>query len=138
MPFNPFSGFETIGATEYVNYMLLQSDPGNGDGTGRFLGLFEAWPQSMDASFTRLRGRGAFIVSSSFSKASKSVGITTIESRRGGRCVLRRPQSWSKAALKVKGGAAGKAVDVTWFGRGGDEFFSFATSKGVTYTLRGK
>lgn len=24
---NRYSGFETVGATEYVNYMLLQSDP---------------------------------------------------------------------------------------------------------------
>ena len=44
IPFNGLSGFETVGATEYVNYMLLQSDPGDGDGRGRFLGLFEAWP----------------------------------------------------------------------------------------------
>lgn len=62
IPFNPYSGFETVGATEFVNYMLLQSDPAG------FLGLFDAWPMSMDASFERLRGRGAFVVSSSFTK----------------------------------------------------------------------
>jgi hypothetical protein len=34
-------GFETVGAVEYVNYMLLQSDPAG------FMGLFEAWPSRM-------------------------------------------------------------------------------------------
>jgi hypothetical protein len=41
IPFNPFSGFETVGAVEYVNYMLLQSDPAG------FIGLFDAWPSRM-------------------------------------------------------------------------------------------
>ena len=38
VPFGGGSGVETVGATEYVQYMLLQSDPAG------FLGLFEAWP----------------------------------------------------------------------------------------------
>jgi hypothetical protein len=134
VPFNGYSGFETIGATEYVNYMLLQSDPGNGDGTGRFLGLFEAWPQNMDASFTRLRGRGAFVVSSSFDKATKTVGVTTIVSGRGEDCVMRLPQSWSKSKLKVLV-AAGAVARVEW--SGADRFFSFKTEKGESYTLSG-
>ena len=130
IPFNGYSGFETVGATEYVNYMLLQSDPGDGNGRGRFLGLFEAWPQTMDASFRRLRGRGAL--------ATKSVGVTTIESGRGEDCVLRRPQSWSRAALKVtSSGGGGGAVALKWSGEGGDAFFSFPTAKGATYTLEG-
>ena len=37
IPSNPFSGYETVGAVEFVNYMLLQSDPGG------FIGFFEAW-----------------------------------------------------------------------------------------------
>ena len=36
IPFNPFSGYELVGATEYVNYMLLGSDPSG------FVRLFEA------------------------------------------------------------------------------------------------
>ena len=88
----------------------------------------------MDASFSRLRGRGAFIVSSSFDKATKSVGVTTIESGRGEDCVLRRPQSWSRAALKVTASGGGGAVALQWFGDG-DAFFSFPTATGATYTL---
>ena len=92
----------------------------------------------MDASFSRLRGRGAFVVTSSYDKATKSVGVTTIESGRGEDCVLRRPQSWSRSALKVTaaGGGSG-AVALQWFGAGGDAFFSFPTAKGATYTLEG-
>ena len=90
VPFNPFSGFECVGAIEFVNYMLLQSDPAG------FLGLFDAWPRDMDASFERLRGRGAFVVSSSL--RGGVVGNTTVVSQRGGRCVVRRPRSWSRDA----------------------------------------
>ena len=130
VPFNGLSGFETIGATEYVNYALLQSDPAG------FLGLFEAWPPTMDASFTRLRGRGAFIVTSSFA-AGKGVGTTTVLSERGSRCVVRRPQSWGRVkvlATSSSGGGGGVVVDVMWEG---DEFFAFATTAGATFTLSG-
>jgi hypothetical protein len=128
IPFNPYSGFETVGAIEYVQYMLLQSDPQG------FLGLFEAWPHSKgDASFTRLRARGAFVVSSSF--ANGKVGTTTIVSGRGERCVLRRPQSWPKANVKVTI-AGGTSADVIWEG-GGDTFFTFGTKSGASYELSG-
>ena len=120
IPFNPFSGFETVGASEFVNYMLLQSDPGDDSGAGRFLGLFEAWPQTMDASFTRLPGRGAFVVSSSFDKATKSVGATTIASGRGGDCVgqpavgvgVGGPAKRKPAAAVHGGGPGDPAVSV--------------------------
>ena len=126
VPFNGFSGFETIGASEYINYALLQSDPGG------FLGLFEAWPPSMDASFTRLRGRGAFIVTLLFN-TGVGVGVATILGERGSRCVLRRPQSWSKAKVVVLSGGASAAVD--W--EGGDVFFAFDTKPGHSCMLTG-
>lgn len=135
IPFNPFSGFETVGATEYVNYMLLQSDPGG------FMGLFEAWPRSKgDASFFRLRGRGAFVVSSSF--ASGKVGQTLLLSERGSACTFRRPQSWPKIAVSVVDDATRKTVALAWEGKSGPEpgagadiFFSFPTNAGASYTL---
>lgn len=140
VPFGGGSGFETVGATEFVNFMLLQSDPAG------FLGLFEAWPKSAgDASFSRLRGRGAFIVSSSV--AGGRVGATTIVSERGGKCTLRRPQSWPKSAIAISVTIAeetsGKAIEkkkvvLTW--EGGvlhDEFFSFVTTAGGVYSLTG-
>ena len=163
VPFNPFSGFETVGAVEYVNYMLLQSDPGYRDpitnkATGRFIGLFEAMPP-MAASFTRLRARGAFVVSSSFGRTDNAgstgvdttgnadvrrsvgvgwkVGVTTILSERGEKCVVRRPQSWSKAALTVTAQSTGALLRKQWSGAGDAEFVSFPTTAGETYTLHG-
>jgi hypothetical protein len=143
VPFGGGSGFETVGATEYVNYMLLQSDPAG------FLGLFEAWPKSAgDASFSRLRGRGAFIVSSSV--VGGRVGATTIASERGAQCTLRRPQSWPKSVVsvsvsvavaseeEVRATAEQKKVALTW--EGGvlcDDFFSFSTTVGSIYKLVG-
>jgi len=148
VPFNPFSGFETVGAVEYVNYMLLSSDPGHRDpvtnkATGRFMRLFEAMPP-MEASFTRLRARGAFVVSSSFSRTAAAaagggwkVGVTTIASERGEECVLRRPQSWSKAAVTVTT-SGGKVVRQRWSSDAeGGEYVSFDTTAGETYTLHG-
>lgn len=127
VPFNGVSGFETIGASEYVNYALLQSDPAG------FLGLFEAWPPSMDASFARLRARGAFVVTSSFEAHTGGVGITTIVSERGERCILRRPLSWPRASVTVR--HDGSPVDVEWVG--GDAFLAFDTQPGMSYTLAG-
>eukprot|EP01050_Picozoa_sp_SAG11_P014936 SAG11_NODE_1888_length_4115_cov_2.442480_3_plen_298_part_00 len=144
IPFNPFSGFETIGATEFVNYMMLQSDPGYRDpltnqAVGRFIGLFEAMPP-MEAAFTKLRARGAFVVSSSFSNTAGvggwKVGPTVVLSERGEDFVLRRPQSWAKATLAVSA-TAGGAVPLHWFGAAGAEFVRFATQAGETYTLHG-
>lgn len=125
MPFGGGSGFEVVGATEYVNYMLLSSDPAG------FLGLFEAWPKAGgDASFRRLRGRGAFVVSSSL--VGGKVGPTTIVSERGARCTLRRPASWPKSAVTVT--AVSGRPELVWQG---DEFFSFETVAGTSYTLVG-
>ena len=105
----------------------------------------------MDASFTKLRGRGAFLVSSSFVKGV-GVGTTTILSERGEICVLRRPQSWAKAKVRVVTAAAVGAVAaaaarapgmpmvvvrISWSGEGGAEFFSFKTAAGMSYTLTG-
>ena len=129
-PFNPFSGFECVGAIEFVNYMLLQSDPAG------FLGLFDAWPRDMDASFERLRGRGAFVVSSSL--RGGVVGNTTVVSQRGGRCVVRRPRSWSRDAVRVRDGS-GSVVALDWesSSRGEQEWFAWTTAVGATYTASG-
>ena len=51
-------------------------------------------------------------------------------SERGGDCVMRLPQSWSKSSLKIT-----PVSDVEWLG--GDRFFSFKTAKGASYTLTG-
>src|SRR5262249_7288427 len=50
-------GIETSGAIEALDSMLLQHEDG-------VLRVFPDWPLTMDASFTRLRAKGAFLVSS--------------------------------------------------------------------------
>ena len=126
IPFNPFSGYETVGAIEFVNYMLLQSDPGG------FLGLFEAWPAAMDASFRRLRGRGAFLVSSAL--RGGVVLNTTVVSEQGLPCTFRSPESWAKRKVAVTDVATGSAKRLVWQG---NTFFTFATDKGAEYLVRG-
>lgn len=125
IPFNAYSGFETVGAVEYVNYLLLQSDPGG------FLGLFDALPPGLNASFTRLRGRGGFVVSSS--RTNDMVGTTRIVSGRGVRCVIRRPPSWTVASVHITD-AAGTTVPLTW---DGTSYFSFATVVNGVYIIEG-
>ena len=72
--------------------MLLQHE----DGVMR---LFPDWPASMDASFTRLRAKGAFVVSSE-QRAGKVVAID-ITSEKGGPLAIQNP--WGKAAVTVSG-----------------------------------
>jgi alpha-L-fucosidase 2 len=87
-----------------------------------------------DASFERLRGRGAFIVSSSITNGT--VGKTTIVSERGATCVMRRPASWPKPSVHVLAVATGKAVGLDW--KAEDSFFSFGTAAGGVYELSGR
>jgi hypothetical protein len=80
---DPHHGIEKSGATEAVNSMLLQSNQG-------VLDLFPAWPRSRDASFTRLRAKGAFVVSARLSGGTVS-GVT-VTSEAGG--TLRVGNPW--------------------------------------------
>ena len=90
----------------------------------------------MDASFERLRGRGAFVVSSSFTAAQGGyVGVTTLVSGRGAECVMRCPRSWPSRSVKVVADGGTGAVALRW--RDGGAFFSFATEAGTRYTLSG-
>ena len=74
-----------------------------------------------------------------------------VSGERGEICVLRRPQSWAKAKVRVVTAAAVGAVAaaarapgmpmvvvrISWSGEGGAEFFSFKTAAGMSYTLTG-
>jgi hypothetical protein len=55
--FQEGGGIETSGSIEAIDSMLLQHEDG-------VLRVFPDWPISMDASFTRLRAKGAFLISS--------------------------------------------------------------------------
>ena len=114
-------GIETVGSMETVDSMLLDSY----DGTLR---LFADWPTSLNASFTNLRARGAFTVSSSI--ASGTVQNTTITSEKGGTATVQNP--WSAGSLKVIDTTAGNtSVTTTTSGN----LVSFATVSGHTYQI---
>ena len=109
----------------------------------------------MDASFVRLRARGAFIVTSSYSSAIRAVGVTTIASEAGSYCWVRKPASWSKSRLKIVETVASidssssssshgegddtdteeGVVPIEW--QNGNAFFGFNTAAGKIYTLIG-
>jgi hypothetical protein len=75
-------GIETSGSVEALDSMLLQHEDG-------ILRVFPDWPSTRDASFTRLRAKGAFLVSS-----EQRVGTVTsidILSEQGGPLTIQSP-----------------------------------------------
>lgn len=89
-------GIETSGSIEALDSMLLQHESG-------VLRVFPDWPLSKDASFTRLRAKGAFLVSSDLSNGK--VGFIDIAAVRGGELVIQSP--WGTQSVRVA--AIGKA-----------------------------
>lgn len=87
--FQDGGGIETSGTVEGLDSMLLQHE---GD-----LRVFPDWPSSMDASFTRLRAKGAFLVSSE----QKGGVVTSIEvfSEQGGPLIIHSP--WGTSSIRV-------------------------------------
>jgi hypothetical protein len=75
-------GIETSGSVEALNSMLLQHEDG-------VLRIFPDWPLTMDASFTRLRAKGAFLVSSD--QHQGQVSYLDVTSEKGGRLVIHNP-----------------------------------------------
>lgn len=78
-----YHGFEKVGAIEFVNSMLLQSDHG-------YVKVFPNWTGA-DASFDRLRAKGAFVVSSAM-RGGRVVRVL-VASEQGGR--LRLVDPWA-------------------------------------------
>jgi hypothetical protein len=81
-------GIETSGSIEALDSMLLQHEEG-------VLRVFPDWPSTMDASFTRLRAKGAFLVSSE--QRNGAVSWINITSERGGPLVIQDP--WGARAV---------------------------------------
>ena len=75
-------GIETAGGIETINTMLLQSNEG-------FLRLFPVWFPHKPAKFTRLRAKGAFLVSSAYFE--KTVQYIDIMSEAGMPCRILNP-----------------------------------------------
>jgi hypothetical protein len=93
-------GIETAGSIEALNSMLLQHE----DGVMR---VFPDWPATMDASFTRLRAKGAFLVSSQF--RGGKVAVIDITSEKGGPLVIQSP--WDNSPIRISGSTSSLKPD---------------------------
>jgi hypothetical protein len=89
-------GIETAGSIEALDSMLLQHE-------GGVLRLFPDWPADRDASFTRLRAKGAFLVSSA--QRGGKVEFVDITSEAGGPLTIASP--WGSEIVRVAGRAVG-------------------------------
>jgi len=117
-------GIETMGSIEGLDSMLMQSESGT-------VGLFPDWPASHDASFTRLRAKGAFVVSSEL-KGGRVLSAT-IASEKGG--TLRLADPWSAGSVRVVQASdeEGEGRPVRFTLTGG--VISFRTTPGATYRV---
>ncbi|MGE7774998.1 glycosyl hydrolase family 95 catalytic domain-containing protein [Chitinophaga sp. NPDC101104] len=105
---------------ETVNSMMLQTVDG-------VLTLFPCWPKS-PASFTRLRAKGAFLVSADYD--GSAVSSLNIFSEKGGVCQLKSP--WNDAGITVT--VDGKPVSV----KRENGVYAIMTRKGGTYEISRK
>ncbi|MDE6180052.1 MAG: hypothetical protein K2G02_02795, partial [Phocaeicola sp.] len=102
---------------ETVNSMMLQT-------VEDVIHLFPCWTKT-PASFTRLRAKGAFLVSAHYD--GTTVSGLEIFSEKGGVCKLSNP--WKGKTVRVT--ENGKAVSV----KKEKEVFSFKTRKGCVYVI---
>jgi len=91
-------GIETCGGTEAIHSMLMQ-------GHEDIIRLFPVWPRERDASFVRLRAKGAFLVSSRLEDGE--VQYVRLQSERGGNCVMVNPWPGRSAMWHGTGESAG-------------------------------
>lgn len=85
-------GIETSGSVEAIDSMLLQHENG-------VLRVFPDWPKERDASFVRLRAKGAFLVSSA--QSAGKVQWIDISSEKGGPLNIENP--WGGASIHCAG-----------------------------------
>lgn len=112
---------EKTAVVETLNSMMLQSVDGA-------LRLFPCWPAA-PASFTRLRAKGAFVVSAKYD--GRETSELTIESARGNVCRLVNPWRGREVVVTT---SAGARVAVSADG----DVVSFRTVPGATYALSPK
>ena len=109
---------EKTAAVETINSMMLQS-------VDNVLYLFPCWTAS-PASFTRLRTKGAFVVSADYD--GRQVNSLKITSEKGNRCQLKNV--WKGKDVQVR--CNGKAIEFEEH----DGVYAFETEAGKTYELR--
>jgi len=83
--------FEGVGCVEFINSMLAHAH-------GGVLNVFDVWPEKRDASFERVRVRGAFLVSAELKNGT--VSRVDILSEKGGPCRMR--SCWKGRAIAVE------------------------------------
>jgi hypothetical protein len=117
-------GIETVGNVEAIDSMLMQSE-------GGVVRVFPVWPADRDASFKRLRAKGAFVVSSE---------------QKGGRVLSIRVLSEKGLPLSIKNPWAPRMLQATEIDSAGNtvapvsctlaaDVASCPTSPGKTYAL---
>jgi hypothetical protein len=116
------------GGLGIVNELLLQTHTG-------VIELFPQVPPGQPASFTNLRGRGAFLVSASMTAGVRDlIDDVAIVSEMGRPVTLRSPWA-SHPSVSVVVSSSGAAVEVR---SAGDGVFSWDTKPGVTYAVAPK
>ncbi len=108
---------EKTAVIETINSMMLQT-------VDDVMCLFPCWPDKA-ASFTRLRAKGAFLVSAGYD--GSAVTDLSIFSEKGNRCRIVNP--WPGKPLRVT--ESGRTVSVKKAG----DVYSFATKEGRTYRI---
>lgn len=119
----PVHAFESVGAIEAINSMLLQSH----DQTIR---VFPVWITGKDAAFKDLLAYGAFLVSSAYRQGV--VSHIDLTSEAGGECRVWNP--WPGTPCKVVQVDAGRQMDVSCRAEG--NMIIFATAKGRRYRIQ--
>ena len=114
-------GIETCGSIDAVNCMLLQSN-------FEQLRLFPVWPKDKNATFKRLRAKGAFVVSSEFKDGK--VAYIDITSEKGRRLKIKNPWSGPIDVFEINGKSRTQVPHST-----SGDFIILNTTEGKRYYL---
>ena len=120
-------GLEKSGATEAVNSMMLSSAEG-------LVEVFPNWYKNKDAKFSRLRAKGAFLVSSEYDGEQQTVTSLNVKSEKGSELKLVNP--WITSAIVKK--SDGTVIPTTKGfvpNQPESKTIEFDTISGETYTI---
>ncbi|RZU66735.1 hypothetical protein EV379_3101 [Microterricola gilva] len=121
-------GVEKIGATAAVNNMLLMTDQG-------VTKVFPNWVAGENASFSKLRAEGAFVLSASYDGASNTVSEISVTSEAGKPLTLAVP--WGEGVHVVDSSGATIATTLGTAPNWSSEITAtFNTVAGESYTVR--
>ena len=119
-------GIETIGATQSVNDMLMQS-------WRDVIELFPLIPAGSSAAFGSLRAVGGFLVSAVRDSDGSVATPVSLTSTVGGRATVLAP--WIGKSLSVRRAHDGQVIAATPLQSRAGLSYRFETSAGVTYQL---